>query len=274
MTNTQTRVLSAVIFIPVPLILLIIGGFAWGVLIAIAAGIGAYEYYKMGLARGYKPQTVAGVAASVVLCLGLGLGWPMIGLGIAALAVLAMAALEVRRQNPSGSIANMAVGVFGLIYVGGFLSHAVLIRNYLETDAEGIFFMLIALAASMLCDTGAYFVGRAYGRRKLIPGVSPGKTVEGTLGGIASGIITVCVIKLIAGIFMEVPFGWGLAILLGGLITIAGVIGDLVESMMKRDAGVKDSGNVIPGHGGLMDRLDALLWAVPATYYFAIWVAA
>jgi len=274
MTNTQTRVLSAVVIIPVALALLAVGGLPWALLVTSAAGMGSYEYYKMAVARGYAPQTAAGVTACIAVCLGLGLGGPVAGLGMAVLAVFAITALQIRRKDPAGSIANMAVGVFGVIYVGGLLSHAVLIRDHLESDAYGILFMIIALAGSMLCDTGAYFAGRAYGKRKLIPGISPGKTVEGTIGGVVSGAVAVCAVKLVAGIFMEVPFGWGPALFLGTLIAVAGVIGDLVESMMKRDAGVKDSGKVIPGHGGLMDRLDSLLWAIPATYYFAIWVTA
>ena len=271
MTNTKTRVLSAAIIVPVLLVLLYLGGIPWGVLVATAAALGTFEYYEMARARGYKPVAPVGIAASFGFCLALSMKLPLMGMGILFLGVMAVTALDIRRNDPTGSIGNVGASITGIVYVGGLLAHAILLRSYVGGDALGIFLVFAALAGSMLCDTGAYFTGRAYGTKKMIPNISPGKTVQGTIGGILSGIAALCVVTLVGRIFVDVPFTVSEAALLGFFISLGGVIGDLVESMFKRDAGVKDSGNVIPGHGGMMDRLDALLWSVPVTCYFAIW---
>jgi len=135
----------------------------------------------------------------------------------------------------------------------------------------GILFVIIALAGSMICDTGAYFVGKAYGNRKLIPHISPSKTVEGCIGGLIGGVVGVCLFKGLAdAFFFKTPISWKAAAALGLLLALAGMIGDLVESMMKRDAGVKDSGSVFPGHGGMLDRLDSPLFTIPVTFYFVL----
>jgi len=241
-------------------------------LISAVAGIGTHEYFGMARARGYEPQVIVGPAVSFGLCLALTFHRPTMAIGILVLGVLMTMGLDLRRNDPEGAIGNLGASLGGMIYVGVLLSHAILIRSYLGNDKLGILFMITALAGSMLCDTGAYFTGRAWGRRKLIPRISPGKTVVGTVGGFFTGIVAVVLVKAIAGMFMTVPFGWGEAVLLGALVSVAGIIGDLIVSMFKRDAGVKDSGKLFPGHGGAMDRLDALLWAIPVTYYFAVWM--
>jgi len=271
MTNTQTRVLTAVVVVPILLVLIAVGGAPWGLFVSAVAGIGAYEFYDMARARGFKPQAIAGILTSFCFCVAVTFRVPNLAFGVLVFGAFVIMTLELMRGDPKGAIENLGASFAGIIYVGVLLSHAILIRQFHGNNKLGIFFIIVALAGSFLCDTGAYFVGRAYGKRKLIPKISPGKTVEGTIGGIITGILAVCVTKGIADIFMTTGFGWSKAALLGIGITIGGIIGDLIESMLKRDAGVKDSGKIVPGHGGILDRLDSLLWAIPVTYYFAAW---
>ncbi len=270
MSETRTRVTTAVVLVPAILVLLFIGGLPWGVFVAVAAGIGTFEFYQMARARGYNPVAPVGIAVSVGICLALAMNDLVLAMTLLVGGTMAVSALDIRRNDPSGSIENIGASLVGIVYVGFLLSHAILLRN-IGQDGLGIFCIFLALAGCMLCDTGAYFIGRAYGKGKLIPNISPGKTDQGTIGGIVSGTAAICFITLIGGMFVDVPFGLGGAAILGVLISVGGVVGDLIESMFKRDAGVKDSGKIIPGHGGFMDRLDSLLWALPITYYFTIW---
>jgi phosphatidate cytidylyltransferase len=152
------------------------------------------------------------------------------------------------------------------MYVPLLLSHAVLLRD-LPAGRDWIFLVLFVVMAS---DTLAYFIGRAFGRHRLYEAVSPKKTIEGSLGGLAGGVLGAMICKL--WFFSELSI---LDVLLIGLgVGAFSQLGDLVESLLKRSFGVKDSGKLIPGHGGLLDRLDSLLFAFPVTYYYAVWVFA
>jgi len=155
--------------------------------------------------------------------------------------------------------------VFGIVYVGGLGAHLVLLRHL----PEGASWLIIATALTASSDTGAYFVGRAMGRKKLCPSVSPNKTVEGAIGGVCAGLIAVVFFALL----LQVTFNWffliGAAILLAGL----GIIGDLTESIVKRGTDTKDSGTLLAGHGGILDRVDSLLFVGPVLYYLLVFVA-
>lgn len=271
MSNTTTRIVTAAVVVPILLALIFYGGIPWAIFVAICMGIGLLEFYKMAEKKGFEPQTILGIAIPVAGTLALGSHHAVAAFSIAAGGVLLVFAIELRKPDPSDSIANAAMTLAGMVYVGFLASHAVLIREYLGKPREGILFVILALAGSMICDAGAYFIGRAYGKRKLIPHISPGKTVEGSIGGLFTGVLGVYLFKGIADLFFfQTPIGWGAATLLGLLLAVAGQVGDLVESMMKRDAGVKDSGNVFPGHGGMLDRLDSPLFTLAMTFYFVL----
>ena len=125
----------------------------------------------------------------------------------------------------------------------------------------------------MLCDAGAYFAGRRYGRRKLAPRISPSKSVEGAIGGLAAGTVGALLAKGVFDLFwpaLSAPLGWRAAALMGLLVSVAGMIGDLVESLLKRDAHTKDSGQMLPGMGGIMDRIDSPLLGIPVMYYLML----
>ncbi|MES2642518.1 MAG: phosphatidate cytidylyltransferase [Myxococcota bacterium] len=146
---------------------------------------------------------------------------------------------------------------FGLVYVPVLMAPLALIR--MENDGLGLIFFL--LASTWLGDTGAYFAGRAFGKTPLFPRVSPKKTREGALGGLVLAVLGAAVFKGLFGADLDLP--WVVVLVLAGVLDIAGVIGDLVESMFKRAFGVKDSGTIMPGHGGILDRIDSLLFTGP-----------
>ena len=150
--------------------------------------------------------------------------------------------------------------VLGIIYIPVFLAYVVLIRNGIN-GAEWIFSVLFIVFAG---DTSAYYAGSYLGRHKLCPSVSPNKTIEGALGGLAANLGMGAILKS----FFLANSPWSLSILLFLVIGVAGQVGDLFESVIKRSANVKDSGGILPGHGGMLDRIDALLFVAPVTYFF------
>lgn len=250
-------------------------------LVAAAAALGAGEFYRMARARGEAPFQLLGAAASAAVVLApLNAATPS-AWAVRVVAVLlgltfACLALSLRLRWPEGRPMG-AVGstLTGVVYVGLPLATIPFLREMTavipDLDARGpwvpMAFVLFPLLVTWASDSAAYFVGNWIGRHKLAPGVSPGKSVEGAVGGVLGAVG--------AGLLMS---SWWLASLpllavsatsaawMAAVISVVGQIGDLVESMLKREAGVKDSGRIFPGHGGLLDRLDALLWAFPAMW--------
>lgn len=248
------------------------GGLPFAVFVSGCMLVGLWEFYRMMELKGFSVQKVVGFVIPPIVAIALGAHHFRFAAALGVVGLLSVPAIELKKRDPQGSLGDSSVTVMGMVYVGFLLCHAVLIREYLGEDRVGIFFLLLSVAGSMLCDTGAYFIGRAYGKRKLSPHISPGKTVEGSIGGIAGGIFGVYLFKAIMDLFFVTPLNWKQATLLGAILAIVGMIGDLVESMFKRDAGIKDSGNIFPGHGGMLDRLDSPLFTLPVTFYFALYV--
>ena len=150
--------------------------------------------------------------------------------------------------------------ILGFVYIPFLLGHLILIRGW----GKGITWMFFLMAVVIAGDTAAYYVGKASGRHKLAPSISPGKTMEGALGGLAGNLLIGIMFKMCC--FSE--FGWGGWIALVIVVGVSGQAGDLFESMLKRSVRLKDSGKILPGHGGLLDRIDALLFSAPTLYYF------
>jgi phosphatidate cytidylyltransferase len=178
-------------------------------------------------------------------------------------ALIAMVVYRLIAHRPTKeSLADAAVVVFGILYVALTLGHLLLTRAMPNGEFLIFFVVLVTWAA----DTGAYYVGTAFGRHKLAPVISPNKTVEGLFGGVALAVI--------AAVIAEVWFLPGFSIVdclaTGLILSVAGVLGDLTESAMKRSAGLKDSGWLLPAHGGMLDRLDSLLFTAPAFYYYMV----
>ncbi len=273
MSNLTKRVLSALVIVPLLLYIFFKGGWLFVFLIELAILLGVNEYFSMVEQKGLMPKRLIGTVGALLIGGVAYLGQlDYMAVAVTLLAMLVLAD-QVRGMDIRTGITSSAVTLFGMVYIGWMLSHAILLRFPAHhSDRMGIFFVILALAGTFLADAGAFFTGRAYGRRKLSPIISPGKTMEGALGGLIAGTAGVLATKLVFDWWILPEPGTGMpfyyCLLLGPVLALVSIAGDLFESMIKRDAGIKDSGNVIPGHGGIMDRLDSLLLAIPVTYYF------
>lgn len=240
------------------------GPLIFSLFLALVLFLSQLEFNRMGLATEAvcEQWLAAGVACLVV---------PVFHtsrfdllLPVYTFSFLLLALLFLFRLRDIGAIQKQFGWLsLGLLYLPLLLGHLVLLRQL--ADGRGWIFM--TLMAIMGCDTLAYFVGSNVGRRKLYPAVSPNKSVEGGIGGLCGAVIAVW----IAGMTFLPQLGFLDALLIGLLLGFAGQLGDLFESLLKRSCGVKDSGAIIPGHGGLLDRLDSLLFAFPIVYYLARW---
>jgi phosphatidate cytidylyltransferase len=265
------RVITAAVGIPIILAVVLIGGVLYTIVAAAILAVAALELVAMLAPNGEEPRpfwqlTVAGVAAVagvVLVVAGADTGFDewtaavVTGVGLAFL-------IAMLRQPVEGAVDWVAV-VAAVAYVGFLGSHLVLLRD-LDDDGEWVF---LAVISTWIADTFAYFTGKLLGRNKMAPRISPGKTWEGTAGGIVGAIIAAVAVDLI----LDLPMSTGEALWLGAMLGPVAVLADLGESMLKRGAGVKDTSELVPGHGGLLDRLDSILFTVPLVYYFAIWVA-
>ena len=240
---------------------------AWAtvLLVAVAVVLGMTEFESMLAARGVRPLRVAGFVAMALAFLG-----PLpysAGLDLVPAAVVVMLAASLgRASDMPSSVPAAAATLLGALYLGS-LGGTLAALRVLAPDDQGAWRVLLLLIVVMINDTGAYFTGSALGRRKLAPAVSPGKTIEGTIGGIVAAVAAAILVREMG--LPDVPVAHAAA--LGAGVAIAADVGDLAESLMKRWAGVKDSGRLFPGHGGMLDRLDSLLFGAPVLYhYFAI----
>lgn len=281
------RLLTAAVLVPGVLWVIAQGGF-WvlGTVIAITL-LGIRELYQLLEAKGAEPLWGFGMAAGALL--------PVVGYFgneyhatiLMTASLLGFMVVQVGKAQISQALASISGTFFGVFYVGWLLTHAVTLRNFqsvvgakwgadaaaLYDPNAGAFFLVFCLSAVVLCDAGAYFAGRAWGRRKLAPKVSPGKTVEGALGGVVLGTIGGLVCKALFDVLwpqLSAGLSWGLAASFALVCAVAGMVGDLVESLLKRDAALKDAGRLLPGMGGVLDRIDSALLAIPVLYYLLL----
>ena len=264
MSNLASRVLSAVVAIPI-LVALILWHqrLGFGALVFACSALGMREFTAMLLPGASRALRLTVVLVGTGLTIGLYFHPDLALLCILAALVLGGTAVLTNPGEISGAAARLGIVFLGLLYVGG-LTAAIGLLHRLTVD--GPLWVLTVIIATFSNDTGAYFAGRAFGRHKLYPAISPGKTVEGAVGGLVA-----CVAALFALRATVFPaLGTSGCLLVALPASILGPIGDLVESMLKRSAGVKDSGHLIPGHGGLLDRLDALLFVGAWVYAYAL----
>jgi phosphatidate cytidylyltransferase len=252
-----SRVLFAVALLPPVLALVYLGGWWLAILAVIAASIALHEVFR--LFRPLRPVALAGFAGAVAAIVGARVGgpeWVLAGF----LLTLPIAFLLKGIGGTRGSTAvSVASTVLASAWIGLGIAHIVLLR---EIDADGVLAVFTVLLAVFADDTVAYFAGRLLGRHKLAPAISPGKTWEGFVGGSAAAIFVTWIALYETG-FVD---GYR-SIVLGAVIAIAAPLGDLFESALKRDAEVKDAGRLLGAHGGMLDRLDAHLFAAVAAYY-------
>jgi phosphatidate cytidylyltransferase len=263
------------------------GGWPLAALLAVASGLAARELFRMADIAGYAPVSdlgwaLAGLVPLAVHARFLGFVQPRFAYFAVVLLVILGVVIWARGANgkPIGAAAVTALGV---AYTGGLLSFGYAIR-YHDYAAGGIHLGVIPLPSggvllglplvlTWATDTGAFFVGRTVGGRKLIPAVSPGKTVSGAIGGVVVSVLaTWLYVEFALKPAAQLALTLGGIVVFGIVVSVAAQIGDLVESLLKREAGVKDSSNLLPGHGGVLDRLDSLFFVLPTAHLLLGWL--
>jgi phosphatidate cytidylyltransferase len=273
------RLAVAGIGVPAAIAILYLGGCVLTVVIMVLAAVGADELFDMARQRGTRPFRIAGLGLAMLLVLAAardpaGVWTPRWLAAIVVAFTLFTAALAIWRRGVNGApLASVAVTLFGAIFVGGSLAHVPMLRQLISEEAgrgfTGAALVAFPITMAWVGDTCAYFGGRAFGRRKLLPSVSPAKTVEGALSAVVGTVVIGALYAWgVFGIWLNVPIGPVAGALAGLLVSPVAQIGDLAESLFKREAGVKDSGRLLPGHGGVLDRFDSLFFAIPVVYWF------
>ncbi len=265
-----------------------LGGWWFTAALGVMVHLGLLEYFRLAQFKGIRPasKTTLVLVQLLLITTQWAHGGDAVGVGFAA--DLAEAVLPISGalicgwlllQPLTGSIADIAASIFALFYLGFLPSYWIRLRDLTDPAlaprlagwlghwpgaSSGMVLMLMACLLIVATDIGSYVLGRRYGRRPLSP-ISPGKTLEGALGGLG------CAVVLGAGFGLLLGWNWGWAVggLLGAVVAVFALVGDLTESMMKRDAGVKDSGDLLPGHGGILDRIDSYLFT-PAAFYTVV----
>jgi phosphatidate cytidylyltransferase len=235
-------------------------------LIAVACAIGLWELFAMLGAGGLAPFRLVGAACAGVLFVSVATPWLVVLPALPAITMGIAAAALYRAKEMATSVPSAAATLFAAAYLAA-LGGTIASLRILDPASDGAWRVTLLLAIVMTSDTFAYFAGSAFGRHKLAPRVSPGKTVEGLAGGLIGGILAALVVRRFGLPEIPVPA----AVALGVVVSAFGVTGDLVESLIKRWSGVKDSGHLFPGHGGMLDRLDSLLFGAPVLYYYFLY---
>lgn len=260
MSAFWSRIVVALVLLPLVLGVVWLGGW-WLFAVAGAGGLMAlHELYAMG--RGLRPLVLGGYIGLVLTLVGVQVGgvpW-MLG-GVLSTILVSFVVFGFSDARPSAAAA-ISLTLLGVVWVGGGLGMLLLLRDIPDDGRLVIFTVLLTVFAD---DTGAYFVGRMIGRHKMAPRISPGKSWE----GFVAGTVVAMAVSFFAMYDQGFVSNWE-AILLGAAVALAATLGDLFESAIKRDLGVKDSGRVLAGHGGMLDRLDSLLWAGPAAYFVVL----
>jgi phosphatidate cytidylyltransferase len=273
------RILVAIVAAPLAIVVIYVGGLPLAALLAALSGAGAWEVYRIARAGGLDPLDAAGIPLAALVPIAVHaryLGVLDAWLALAATAFLALLAGSIWARGVGGKpMTAVAVTLFGIVYCGGMLAFGYGLRyhRFAVGAAAGTAVVALPLILTWASDIGAYAFGRMIGGPKLLPAVSPGKTVAGAVGGLVSTVV-VCwifvrwVLHPVAQLALS-PAG---ILGFGASISVAAQVGDLAESLLKREAGVKDSSRIIPGHGGILDRFDSLLFVLPASYLLLGWL--
>ncbi len=272
--NLLRRVVTALVFLPVLVIVARAGGGYYLVLIGLGIGIGTYEFLTMLEARGMKPYKVLGTFCALLL------GWTAFYQSYLftyltfTILLLALSITELSRRIEEQAINHIATTIFGAMYVGWLMSHLVLLRELPyamgQIYSTGTAYALLPFVLTWSCDSAAYFFGIKFGKHKLLPRISPEKSWEGAIGGVLFAVVAGFVYQQVYAHFLS----WFDIFVLGISVGVLAQVGDLVESLIKRDADMKDAGATIPGHGGVLDRFDSLLFTAPMIYYYLRFFAA
>ena len=296
MSELALRILFSVIAAPLALWIVLAGGAPLAALLAVVSALGAWEFYRIARGSGTRPLDDVGIALAGLLPLAVHahyLGLFALRPALGAVVALAILASTIWLRGVDGRpLGAAAATLLGVAYTGGMLTYGYairyhdVVRGYDLVGARhlalgplairvppGGALLIFPLVVTWASDIGGYFVGRAIGGRKLIPSVSPGKTVAGAVGGlVASMIVAWLYARSVLVPVASLGFTpWG-ALGFGAAISVAAQVGDLFESLLKREGGVKDSSRIIPGHGGILDRVDSLIFVLPVAYLLLGWL--
>jgi phosphatidate cytidylyltransferase len=284
------RIAFGVIAAPLAIAILLYGGWPLAALLAVVSALGAWEFFRIARASGLTPfddigTAIAGLIPLLVHARYLGLYDPNGRLGplsLTAIVLLGLFSLAIWLRGVEGKpVGAVAATALGVAYTGGMLSFGYGIRyhDYASVPvsrsvggfpvAAGGLLLLLPVLITWASDIGAYAVGRTMGKNKLIPSVSPGKTVEGAIGGLLASMLVAAVYTryvLHPAAHLDFRMSPAGVLTFGALVSVAAQVGDLTESLFKREAGVKDSSHLIPGHGGILDRCDSLLFVLPMSF--------
>ncbi|HEU4794123.1 MAG TPA: phosphatidate cytidylyltransferase [Pyrinomonadaceae bacterium] len=271
-SSGSARLRTAAVVLPFLIASILVPWLKWlFVAMAVAAmGLALFEFYVLAKQQQLKPDTGAGFLAAIAILVisffatDLWLNLLLVQFVIIALTAGTLVATTLRGAPFDKMLASVGSTILGVLYIAFLGSHLVSTRvsfpQELAADLLSFFFLVL-----MGADAGAYYLGRAIGKRKLAPSISPGKSWEGVLGGVAAALVMAWVAHI--WFFRELPLKYALPLAVA--MTVVGIFGDLAESALKRGSGAKDAATILPGHGGLLDRLDSLLFNAPLLYYFA-----
>lgn len=272
MSELTRRTLFAVVAAPLGIFFVYLGGAPLATLLGLIAALGAWEIQRMATANGVEPLMPVGIVVAGLIPVAvhgryLGVFNLSLTAGIVLFLILLASAIWLRGplRRPINSV---ALTVLGALYPGT-IAYIYVLRHHPYTITAGAGTALVAMPIILTwaTDSGAYFVGKSIGKRKLISSVSPGKSVEGAIGGlVVTTIISVVYARYILQPYADLGLTLKAAILFGVVISVTAQVGDLVASLMKRDAGVKDSSKILPGHGGIVDRFDSLFFVMPVAF--------
>lgn len=286
-SELSKRLIVAAVGIPLVIAAVYFGRWTMGPVLAFFAGGAAWEFYSLAEQRGVRPIRLPGIIGAAALVL-VAMVRPSVPLAAATLwtgsiaLLLGLSLAAIWRRGIEGQpLRAVAVTFFGAVLPGGAMAYAIFLRhlplgaNTTEIAHEtwralaGFSLVAYPLAVTWITDSAAFFAGKRWGKRRLMPSVSPGKTVAGAVAGLVGGLVAGwAVTHLICVAWLGLPVNPALGAVGGLLIAAVSQAGDLAESVWKREAGVKDSGTFFPGHGGILDRLDSLLFTIPASYWW------
>lgn len=250
--------------IAAPLAIWIVGWanpYVFDAAIALVAALALYEFLVLGTRKGYRIPVVLCIAIMLFIVAAFILESVSVEMGVFVALLLIPASYVVSRGDLEDALPSSAIAILATLYVGMLGGSLIRLHDDFANGWKLVFFLLLVV---WLGDAGAYYFGRTFGKRKLSPRISPKKTVEGLAGGVATSIATALIIHLT--FFHNFPLIH--TIIAGTILSVAGVVGDLAESMWKRSADVKDSGTLIPGHGGFLDRFDSIFYTTPILYAY------
>lgn len=272
MSELTRRIIFAVIAAPASIAVIYFGDWALASVLSVLAALAAWELFRMARETGALPLEPAGITLAALLPVavhGQRLGVYTLTLTAIVAMILVLFAGTIWLRGPSGKpLSSVAITAFGVMYAGLFsYIYGLRYHGYAVGALAGTVLVMLPIFLTWATDVGAYVFGRAFGKKKLIPAVSPGKTVEGAVGGLGLTIV-ICLLYVR---FILMPYAQlGLtiqgAVLFAIVVSVAAQTGDLAESLLKREAGVKDSSRIIPGHGGILDRFDSLLFVMPIAF--------